>query len=89
MKAEEKSPLRCPQCGSPRMHRSRSRDRRERRLRFYLPVRYYRCHACNHRVLRVTPRAVGEALARYALLALGGFLAWRVFRGLFSALLRY
>jgi len=81
--------VRCPQCNSSRMHRSRSRNRRERRLRFFLPVRYYRCHACNHRVLRVTPRAAGEALARYAVLGLGGVVAWRGFRVLFAALLRY
>jgi|YNPBryunderm2012_1023409.scaffolds.fasta_scaffold60816_1 hypothetical protein len=79
--------MRCPQCSSTHMHRSR--DRRERRLRFFLPVHFYRSQACNRRVLRVTPRAVGEVLARWALLGLGGVVAWRGFRGLFSALLRY
>lgn len=80
--------MRCRKCGSTRMHRSRSRNYRERRLRFLLPARHYRCHACNYRVLRVTPRAVGEALFRYAVLAAAGFVAWHGFRGLFTFLLR-
>ncbi len=81
--------MRCPKCSSTRMRRSRSRNRRERRVRFFLPVRYYRCHQCNHRVLRVTPRALGEALGRYVLLALGAVFVWRGFRMLFAALLSY
>lgn len=71
------------------MHRSRARNRRERRLRFWLPVRHYRCHRCNYRLLRVSPRAVGEALLRYAMLAAGGVLAWHAFRALLAFLLRY
>lgn len=55
----------------------------------FLPVRYYRCRQCNHRVLRVTPRALGETLVRYALMAVGGVVGWHVFRLLFAALLRY
>lgn len=81
--------MRCPKCNSTRMRRSRSRSGRERRIRFFLPVRYYRCHQCNHRVLRVTPRAVGEAVGRYALLAVGAVVLWRGFRLLFAALLSY
>ena len=71
------------------MRHSRSRTSRERRLRFFLPVRYYRCHQCNHRVLRVTPRALGQTLVRYALMAVGAVVGWRAFRQLFAVLLRY
>ncbi len=81
--------MRYPQRNSNRVYRSRSRTRRERRVRFFLPLRFYRCHACNHRMLRITPRAVAEALTRDALLVLAGFVAWRAFRALFVALVRY
>lgn len=81
--------MRCPKYNSTRMRRSRSRNRRKRRLRCFLPARHYRCHQCNHRVLRVTPRALGEALGRYVLLALGAVLVWQGFRMLFGALLSY
>lgn len=80
--------MRCPKCDSPRMHRSRPRSRRERRLRFWLPVRHYRCHRCNHRVVRVTVRAVGESLFRYACLSVAAVAAWWGFRALFTTLLR-
>ena len=81
--------MRCPKCNSTRMRRSRSRNRRERRIRFFLPVRYYRCHQCNHRVLRVTARALGEAVGRYALLGVAAVLLWRAFRFVFASLVRY
>ncbi len=81
--------MRCPQCDSTRMRRSRSRNRRERRIRFFLPVRYYRCHECNCRVPRLTARALGEAVGRYALLIVGAVLLWRAFRFVFSFLLGY
>lgn len=81
--------MECPACHSPRLRRSRARTRRERRLRFFLPVRYYRCRDCGRRFLRVTLRAVGEAVGRYAVLAVVSILAWRAFRSIFALLLRY
>lgn len=80
--------MRCTKCGSPNLHRSRTRSRGERRLRFFLPVFFYRCHQCNYRTMRATPRALAGAVGRYLVLGLLAWLGWRGFYTLFVFLVR-
>lgn len=39
----------CPKCGSPRVHRSRSRNALERLRKLFTHKRMHRCHACGWR----------------------------------------
>jgi hypothetical protein len=41
--------LNCPKCGSPRIHRSRSRNAWERLRKSFTNRRLHRCHACEWR----------------------------------------
>jgi hypothetical protein len=41
--------LNCPKCGSPRVHRSRTRTFWERLRKNFTNDRIHRCHACNWR----------------------------------------
>ena len=41
--------LNCPKCGSPRIHRSRSRNAWERLRKAFTHHRLHRCHACGWR----------------------------------------
>lgn len=46
--------LRCPRCSSDDFFRSRSRSWKEKAFRTLLPLRMYRCHACDWRGLRMS-----------------------------------
>lgn len=41
--------LNCPKCGSPRVHRSRTRTVWERFRKNFTQARLHRCHACGWR----------------------------------------
>jgi hypothetical protein len=45
----EDSVLNCPKCGSPRVHRSRTRNVWERLRKNFTPGRIHRCHGCGWR----------------------------------------
>ena len=53
MHTGESRPRVCPRCGSTEVHRSHTRTAGERRLRRLLPIRYWRCHDCDHREARL------------------------------------
>lgn len=58
------------QCGSDQIFASRFRSRREWLIRYFLPIRYYRCRACNWRGPRVNSvslKAWGRRLLTKAL----------------------
>ena len=65
----EESAIRC-RCGSDQIFASRFRSRREWIVRYFIPIRYYRCRQCNWRGPRVTSesiRAWGRRLLTKAL----------------------
>ena len=51
--------LNCPKCGSPRVHRSKTRTAWERLRKHFTHHRLHRCHGCNWRGWGpVTPESV-------------------------------
>ena len=47
--------LSCPSCHAGALRRSRARNRREAAIMQLTPFRYFRCHDCSTRVLRLKP----------------------------------
>jgi predicted nucleic-acid-binding Zn-ribbon protein len=73
MHTGEGRPRTCPKCGGTNVHRSRARTPGERRIRRFLPIRYWRCHDCDHRESRwdwTRGRKMIANLAFWALVAL-------------------
>jgi len=72
----------CPNCGGTNIHRSRARSQWEKRLRRYFPVRYWRCHDCDHRTLRFEPKHLHKLALNilFWVLVAATFVVYRKFR---------
>jgi len=76
----EKNVVVCRNCGGTGVHRSRAKTPWEKRLRKYLPVRHWRCHDCQYRILLVDWPRVREIALQIAFWIVAGVAAWWILR---------
>jgi len=69
--------MNCPSCKSSRVYRSKARSTMEKSMHAVLPIRYYRCHACNWRGMRFQRRTLNIILVVFLGL-ISGFLLFEL-----------